>query len=346
MAFGRIANRPFPLLRRSWQPDRRASLSKTTYRKEASRWRSVFFMLAVTALIAGCVARLVQLQLLEGQHYTQLAEQNRVRTIPMPAERGNILDRRGQLLATNHLARGVYLWSRQESPRQWKNTADRLSHILNIPASEILDRLQKVNYNSPLPIRLTQQIAPEAFVRLAEESALMPGVEVFAGSTRSYPYGSLAAHVLGYIGEATEADMKAHPDYPSGMIVGQMGIERLANATLKGKWGQRLVEVNANGQELRLLGTSPAQAGDDVRLTLDLAMQQAAERALNGRRGAVVALDTNTGAVLTLASAPTFDPGIFTRRVSQSEWNRLQQGDQPFLDRALKLTHRAARSKL
>ncbi|GAB4240972.1 MAG: penicillin-binding protein 2 [Elainellaceae cyanobacterium] len=292
-------------------------------------------MLAITGLMSICTIRLVQLQLLSGQHYQELAEQNRIRPIPLPADRGNITDRNGTLLAANRLSRGVYLWPRQQSPQQWQTSAIRLGAILDIPASEILDRLEQVGYNSPLPVPVSQQISPEAFVSLAEYAPHLPGVEVLAGASRLYPHQTLAAHVIGYIGEASEAEMAANPDYPNGMIVGKMGIERLANTQLEGAWGERLIEVDAKGNELRLLGVEPAIGGTEVQLTLDFKMQQTAERALRGRRGSVVALDVKTGAVLVLASSPSFDPGLFTRRVSEAEWQKLQQGDQPFLNRAL-----------
>lgn len=299
------------------------------------RWQALLIMLGITGLMGICAARLAQLQLLEGSHYQQLAEQNRIRAIPLPGDRGNILDRNGNLLATNHLSRGVYLWPRQQSPQQWKTSVERLNTILGIPASEMLQRLQQTGYNSPLPVRIVSQLTPQAFIALAEQQSNLPGVEIFAGSSRFYPHERLAAHAIGYIGEASADDMQRHPDYPNGMLVGQMGVERLANAQLVGHWGERLIEVNAKGQEIRLLGNRSAESGNNVQLTLDLALQQTAEQALRGRRGAVVALDVQTGAILVMASAPTFDPSMFTRRVSEAQWQRLQQGDQPFLNRAL-----------
>ncbi|WP_228035843.1 penicillin-binding protein 2 [Oculatella sp. LEGE 06141] len=303
--------------------------------REALLWRATFFMLGVTTLMSVCVLRLAQLQLVEGQYNQNLAEQNRVRPIPVPAERGNIVDRNGKLLASNRLSRAVYLWPRQQSRNEWRETATRLGAILNIPSQEILDKLEQAGYNSPLPVRVSQQLSQTAFVAMAEQATQLPGVEIIAGSSRHYPYNQLASHVMGYIGEASEEDMQANPSYPSGMIVGQMGVERMANDRLEGAWGSRLVEVNAGGQEIRLLGSKEAVAGSQVRLTLDVDLQQAAERALNGRRGAAVALNVNTGEVLALASNPAFDPNIFTRRVSQTEWQALQEGDQPFLNRAL-----------
>ncbi|WAL62755.1 penicillin-binding protein 2 [Thermocoleostomius sinensis] len=311
------------------------SLVKTPANRDILLWRSLFIMLGITSLMGVCLFRLIQLQLIDGQQHQQQAELNRIRPVPLPADRGNIIDRDGALLASNQLARGVYLWPRQQSPQQWKGTAARLSRILGIPAEEILARLEQTGYHSPLPVPVAQTITPDAFVALAEQAVHFPGVEVLAGSTRFYPYNHLAAHAIGYIGEATAADLAANPDYPFGMIVGQMGIERLVNAELEGNWGKRLIEVDARGQEVRLLGVEPPISGSTVQLTLDLEMQQAAEKALNGRRGAVVALNVHTGAILTLASSPSFNPNMFTRRVSETDWQRLQQGDQPFLNRAL-----------
>lgn len=297
--------------------------------------RSILVMLLITGVMGICAFRLAHLQIVRGAYNQELAEQNRIRLMPMPSDRGNIIDRNGKLLAANQLSRAVYLWPRQQKPDQWQKTAQRLSPIIKVPPEEILARLKEAGYNSPLPVRISQHVTPKVFVTLAEQASSMPGVEVFAGSSRYYPNKSLAAHVLGYIGEATEEDMKRNPDYPSGMIVGQAGIERLANDQLEGVWGSRMVEVDAYGQELRMIGTQAPQSGQAVRLTLDLRLQKAAERALGSRRGAAVVLNVKTGEVLALASTPSFDPSIFTRRVSQAEWQRLQEGRQPFLNRAL-----------
>jgi penicillin-binding protein 2 len=292
-------------------------------------------MLLVTTVMSCVVLRLAYLQIIQGSHNRELAEQNRIRLIPLPSERGNILDRHGKLLASSRLSRSVYLWPRQQSPQQWQITAQRLSQILNIPPQEIIARLEQTGYDSPMPVRVVQQITPEIFVALAEQAADLPGVEIFVGSARHYPHGTLASHLIGYIGEATAEDMAENPDYPMGMIVGQAGVERLANTQIEGVWGSRLIEVDAHGREKRLLGVRSAHPGNDVTLTLDLDLQKTAERALGNRRGAVVALNAKTGEVLVLASSPSYKPDIFTQRVTPEIWQRLQEGDQPFLNRAL-----------
>jgi penicillin-binding protein 2 len=297
--------------------------------------RAIILMLVSTAMVGVCGIRLGQLQILQGQDNRQRAEQNRIALVPIPSDRGVILDRRGNLLASNRLARSVYLRPREQSKEQWQKTAEQLAPILNIPAKEILGKLEQAGYRSAMPVRVSRNLALNAFITLAERNNQFPGVEIRGEGSRYYPNGKTAAHVLGYLSEATEADMKANPDYSMGMLVGQMGIERMADRTLQGTWGGQLVEVDATGREVNDLGLKAPVSGTPIQLTLDLELQKTAERALGNRRGAVVVLDVKTGAVLALASAPTFDPNLFTRRISKAEWEQLQNQDDPFLNRAL-----------
>jgi penicillin-binding protein 2 len=297
--------------------------------------RSVVFLLLVTACMSACGFRLAQLQLLQGQHHRTLAERNRIASIPMPADRGNILDRQGRLLAANRLSRSVYLSPREQPESQWQQTVPKLSQVLNIPAEEIFDKLKQTGYYSATPVRISRNLTSSAFVKLAEQAAQLPGVEIRAEASRYYPHGSLAAHVLGYISEATAEDLQAHPEYPMGMLVGQMGVERLVDRTLQGVWGAQQVEVDASGKGVKVLESKPSQAGLPLNLTLDLDLQKTAETALANRRGAVAVLDVKTGAVLALVSAPSFDPNLFTRTMTQPEWQRLQAEDKPFLNRSL-----------
>ena len=297
--------------------------------------RAIVLMLVATGLLSLHASRLVELQLVQGKQNRERAENNRVRLVPMPANRGHIVDRKGKLLAANNLARSVYLWPKEQTPEQWKVTADKLSPLLKIPAKEILQKLKQVDPLSYRPVRIKQAMSPDVFVPLAEQVGQMRGVEVRPEANRYYPEGSLAAHVLGYIGEATETDLKDHPEYPMGMIVGQMGIEASSNKEIAGVWGDRLIEVNAQNEELRLMGETPPKPGEAVQLTIDMEMQKAAETALGSRRGAVVALDVKTGGLLVLASHPTFDPNLFTRKITKDEWATLQDPENPFLNRAL-----------
>jgi penicillin-binding protein 2 len=311
------------------------TLLETPKKQSRPIHRAIVLMLVATGLLSLHASRLVELQLVQGKQNRERAENNRVRLVPMPANRGHIVDRKGKLLAANNLARSVYLWPKEQTPEEWKVTAEKLSPLLKIPAKEILEKLKKVDPLSYRPVRIKQAMPPEVFVPLAEQVGQMRGVEVRPEANRYYPEGSLAAHVLGYIGEATAEDLKAHPEYPMGMIVGQMGIEASSNKEIAGVWGDRLIEVNAQNQELRLMGETPPKPGEAVQLTIDLSMQKAAETALGNRRGAVVALDVKTGAVLVLASHPTFDPNLFTRKISKDDWATLQQEENPFVNRTM-----------
>ena len=297
--------------------------------------RSVMLLLVLTSLISGCLLRLIQLQLVQGSYHRHLVDKNRISIVPSPSDRGNILDRNGKLLAANRLARSVYLSPREETKEQWAETATALGRILNMPREEILAKLEQVGYHAPTPVRISRDMTLPAFVALAEKHNQFPGLEIRGESNRYYPNADLAAHVLGYIREATAEDLKQNPDYPMGMLVGQMGIERIANTSLQGVWGGQLLEVNAAGQVVKSLGMKPSQSGAPMSLTLDLELQKIAEQALAKRRGAVVVLDVKTGEVLALASGPTFDPNLFTRRISPGDWKQLQSQNQPFLNRAL-----------
>ncbi|MGB7275747.1 MAG: penicillin-binding protein 2 [Geitlerinemataceae cyanobacterium] len=297
--------------------------------------RAFALMLAVTGGLGLCSFRLIQLQLVRGQYHRQVADENRLRPIPIPAARGNILDRNGKPIAASKLSRSAYVWPKQQSPEAWKVTADKLSPILRMPSEEILNLIEKEGYSSNIPVKISRNLTLQAFITLAERSEEFLGLEIRGDSSRHYPNGSVASHLLGYVGEATEEDLRAHPEYPMGAIVGKMGLEHAINKQLQGQWGNRLIEVNAKGQELRELAMQPVQVGEDVNLTLDFNLQKTAENALGGRRGAAVVLDVKTGAVLALASSPTFDPNIFTRRVTAADWESLQGEDDPFLNRAL-----------
>lgn len=304
-------------------------------KSKLSRGNRAPILLGVATLSLSLIMlRLVQLQVVQGQYHHDRAQYNRIRPIPIVSDRGKIVDRSGQVLAANQITRSIYLYPRDQSKAEWQKTAESLGQILAIEPKKILDELEKAGYESAVPVRVYRNLKPEAFVALAEGSRI-PGLEIQSDASRVYPNGAMAAHLLGYIGEATEEDVKKHPDFPAGMIVGQMGIERSADQELRGTWGNRLIEVDATGKELHVLGVQQPIQGQPLQLTLDLKLQKAAELALAGRRGAAVVIDVKTGAILAIASAPTFDPNLFTRKISQRDWDNLQSDDKPLINRAL-----------
>ena len=297
--------------------------------------QAMIFMVLITTLVTVPTFRLAELQLVQGAYNRQRAENNRIRPVSVPATRGQILDRSGQIFAASRVSRSVYLWPKERSAKEWQELATTLSPIVKLPAAEIIKKIDGVGYRSALPVRISKDIDVGTFVALGEQANTLRGVEIRVESSRDNPHQQLAAHLLGYVGEASLDQLKANPAYPMGMIVGQMGVEKLVNSTLEGVWGNRLIEVNAKGEEIQDLGVKAPIPGKPVQLTLDLDMQKTAEKALGDRLGAVVAIDVKTGALLTMASWPTFDPNIFTRKVSQEEWDRLQGPEKPFLNRAV-----------
>ncbi|NEP81338.1 MAG: penicillin-binding protein 2 [Okeania sp. SIO3B3] len=292
-------------------------------------------MLVITSLIGINAYRVVQLQLVQGEYNRERAENNRIRLVPVVASRGTIYDRKGKILAGNQLSRSLYLWPQEYSAAEWSEVATELSSILDISASDIINKLEEVGYDSPLAVRILSNLDPTAFIALAEKAGETRGLEVRTENIRHYPNGSLAAHLIGYTGEATKEELISNPKYPMGMIVGKMGIESTANSTLEGVWGNRLIEVDAKGNEIQELGVENPTAGKPVKLTIDLDIQKAAEKALGNRRGAAVAINPKTGEILAMASGPTFDPSLFTGKMTNSEWQRLQGASKPFLNRAL-----------
>ena len=297
--------------------------------------RAIALVLAIGGLMSLPAVRLAQLQLVEGEQNRERADNNRIRLVPIPSNRGPIFDRNSKYLAGTHLTRSVYLWPTEQSIQQWQITAAKLSPILDIPTAHILKKLQLATELEERNVAISQQVSPDVFIILKERGAEFPGVEVRAESTRYYPQGELASHVIGHIGEVTPEEIDANSEYRLRMKIGKEGVEAAANDLLLGTWGDRLVEVNAEGQQLGEIGQHPPKGGKTVQLTLDLNLQKTAEKALGPRRGAVVVLNVKTGEVLTMASYPRFDPNIFTKPVTEAEWEELQGKENPFVNRAL-----------
>ncbi|MCX5941407.1 MAG: penicillin-binding protein 2 [Cyanobium sp. LacPavin_0818_WC50_MAG_67_9] len=300
--------------------------------------RQPALLLAVVLLFCGAmVARLAWLQLLHGSENRARADENRIRLMPRNPIRGRLLDRHGQVLATSRLTYNLYIQPREVSDAQWPALRDRLVAVMGVPGAQLEAKRRSGANAEGFRIALASGLKPEQVLRFREQASGLPGAEVDVDILRSYPHGRLAAHVLGYTSGITEeeyAQLEAK-GYRILDRVGRSGVEKQYEGHLRGEWGGQQVEVNAAGQVQRILGEKPARAGKDLRLTLDLALQQAAERALDGvRKGAIVALDPQTGAIRALASRPTFDPNVFSPAPSTSQWSALNSPDAPLLNRA------------
>lgn len=312
---------------------------RDTGRTVGQRFQSLIIMFVVSLTLIGAMgSRLVYLQLLQGDRNQQLAENNRIRLLPRPPERGRILDRNGQVMASNRLSYSVYLWPIDNTQDEWVPIIQRLAAILEVPAEDIQERLEQAGYDSPFLLRVARDISPAQLTALKEYQAELTGVQVEPVAERNYPNGDLAAHVLGYTGELSREELEERQEngYRMGDVVGQMGVEAAFEPMLRGEWGGQQVEVDGMGRVLRVLGEKPSVPGNDVQLTIDLNLQKVAEEQLGDRIGAIVAMNPQNGEVLAMVSRPTFDPNLFSTPITSSQWAELQQLKNPFVNRALR----------
>ncbi|MCP5237679.1 MAG: penicillin-binding protein 2 [Zoogloeaceae bacterium] len=296
------------------------------------------FMLVCFALL---VARFGWLQINRFDYYHTRAEDNRIALVPISPNRGLIVDRDGEVLARNYAA-----YTLEIAPthfRQADALFDQLAAVVEITPRDrrrfrkILDESR--NFDSvPIRIRLTDEEVARFVARRFE----FEGVEVKARLFRDYPNGSLASHVIGYIGRINERDLERidardeTANYRGTEHIGKVGLEQSYEDELHGVTGFEEVEVDAGGRAVRQLRRTPPTSGNNLVLTLDRGLQRVAENAFNGRRGALVAIEPATGGVLALVSSPTFNPNLFVDGISTQDWNALNTSpDHPLLNRAL-----------
>lgn len=307
--------------------------------------RTIVAGVAIVVLIGLLFARLFWLQVVRHDYFAELSQGNRVRIEPLPPDRGLIYDRRGTVLAENTPAYQLELTPERVS--DVPGTLQRLAAI-GLIDTEQLPSLQRLVRSSrkfeSVPLRLS--LTDEDIATFAVRQFEFPGVEIATRLARWYPFGPGAVHALGYVGAISEEDLKRinRDDYAGSSQIGKIGLEYAYESELHGTAGYRQILVNAQGRRVERVGgeavqleTKPSRAGNDVFLGLDMKVQAVAEQALQGWRGAVVAIDPNTGDVVALASTPTFDGNKFTRGISGRDYAALRDDiDKPLLNRALR----------
>lgn len=300
---------------------------------------AILFLLSLFVLIGLLGGRLFYLQIIEGDRNQQLAENNRIRLIAKPPERGRLFDRKGNILASSRLAHVVYLWPIAQPKEKWGETIERLAKYIAVPAPTITAKLEQEGYNSPNLVRVSSAISPKLVTLLSEHSMDLPGIQVEPEAVRYYPNGDVAAHVLGYTGEITAEELPELKEkgYRPGDVLGKAGVEYAFENMLRGEWGGQQVEVDALGKVLRVLGQKPPKAGNAVKMTLDLDLEKAVEKILGTQQGGLIAMNPNNGEVLAMVSHPAFDPNLFSGKISEAVWNRLQEKDHPFVNRVLQV---------
>lgn len=291
------------------------------------------FYIAVAVFAVLCI-RLWQLQILDGERYLMLSENNRLRILKTPAPRGIIYDRNSIPLVKN-----IPTFSISITPENLREIdLDALSALLGIKKQDIEEKLNRKDNSPFVPIKLKQGLS---FGDIAHVEALrsdFPGLFVETDVGREYLFGKVGGHVIGYLGKITLSQLnnKDLRHFPPDALIGQWGAEAMFDSELRGNPGERIVEVDALGRELRMIQQKQPIKGTDVHLSIDINIQKAVEDAFGEKAGALVAIKPDSGEILALESLPSFDPNIFAMGVSYNDWKGLIEGKKkPLLNRAL-----------
>jgi penicillin-binding protein 2 len=299
--------------------------------------RIAIFQYLTVAIFLFLISGFWDLQVRNPELYNELAERNRIKSLPIIAPRGKILDRDGRVIVDNHMSWSVILSRETLKPEHLRPIADGLQLDYDDLKLQLKRYQSRPKYE---PIIIKQELTPAdiAFVESHKDADFFPELELIHAQRRMYPQNGFAAHVIGYTGEISESELD-EPEfakYDTGAVIGKFGIEKQYNDTLMGIDGQREVVVDNRGRERQVLGIKEAIAGKNLQLTIDLDLQAVAELVLDGRKGAVVALDPRNGEILAMASRPTFDPNKFSVRIKSSDWKELLDNpDHPLLNRAI-----------
>jgi penicillin-binding protein 2 len=306
---------------------------------------AVVIVVAIALLLAG---RAFWLQVAEHQHYLELSQGNRARIEPLPPNRGIIFDRTGRVIAENTPAYQLEIL--RERAGDLEDTLSRLVRFGLLDAGDV-ERVRQLVLarRSFEAVPFLLQLDDREVARYAVHRHELPGVLLETRMARHYPYGTVGAHALGYVGTISEDDMQRvdRERYFGTGVIGKTGVERAYEDELLGTGGYREVLVNAEGRPVKFAGGTDPQlrtreplAGRDLRMTIDIELQRVAEQAFAGRRGGVVAIDPANGDVLVFASLPSFDPNGFARGISRSDYLALTGNpDQPLFNRALRGTY-------
>jgi penicillin-binding protein 2 len=293
--------------------------------------------IAVSAALLVIVCQLWYLQVLEGGRFQEASDRNRIRIRPIAAPRGILFDRHGAPLVDNRPAYTLSLIPREldRDAERRDATLGRLSALLQIPFAELRDAVARVSPDSFQPVRVRRGLSIADMQKVEEWKLDLPGVIVEVEPQRVYPSSRFAAHLLGYVREASDEQLRPGR-YRRGDMVGQSGLERLLDEHLRGKDGGERIEVDAMGRPVRLVQSTEPNPGAQVVTTVDRRVQEAAERAMEGHAGAVVVMDPRNGDVLAMVSTPAFEIDRFTGTIDREAWTRVMKDPEfPLINRAV-----------
>ena len=302
-------------------------------RRDAWSKRVLTLTVMVAAAFVMLLGQLWYLQVLEGGKLQEMSERNRIRIRPVAAPRGILFDRNGLALVDNRPAFTLSLIPREMDDRD--TIMARLSVLLKIPMRELEEALERVPPDSFRPVRVRRGLTLDEVTKVEERKLELPGVVVEVEPQRVYPTSTFAAHLLGYVREVSDDQMK-QGRYRRGDMIGQSGLERLLDEHLRGRDGGERIEVDALGRPVQVMRREEPDPGAQVITTVDRRIQEAAERAMAGRSGAVIVMDPRNGDVLAMTSSPAFELDRLTGNLDREEWLKVIRDPlTPLMNRAL-----------
>jgi penicillin-binding protein 2 len=285
------------------------------------RRRSRIVLVLVLGILGLLHLKLAHLQIVQGDQWSRLAENNRLRRIPVAAPRGRIFDRQGVILADNAPAWEILVFP--DEAEDLDRTVAFLTDQGIIEGDDLQRRFASRRIGTMAPLIVAENVTWDAVARVRAHQSNFPELSVVSGYRRSYPLAGTTAHVVGYLRRVTQAEAEEHADFQPDQLIGAMGIENLGELFLRGRNGERRVVVSAVGRQLGMIDDQEPTSGHDLAVTIDTRIQEAAVRALGDASGAVVALDVRSGAIRALYSSPSFDPNIFSSPLSPQQWSGL-----------------------
>lgn len=301
-----------------------------------TRRRLLFLFCVALVFFLFLLARLFYLQIIQGQEYARLSENNCIRLQTILPHRGLIYDRHGVLLVDNRPAYDLLIVPADARPMD--AVLERLAALSDIPLAELEENLERNKGPGYRAVLLRQDLDRDVVGRLSARRYDLHGVRIEAKPRRQYMYPGLAAHLIGYLGEISLQELRRteNSDLRGGDFLGKTGVERVYENVLRGERGGRQVEVNVRGQVVRILQTVPARPGNSLFLTLDRELQARAEALMENRVGAAVAMDPGSGQILAMVSSPSFDQNLFVKGIGSEDWKALSDNpERPMENKAI-----------
>ncbi|MGA2848049.1 MAG: penicillin-binding protein 2 [Terracidiphilus sp.] len=312
-------------------------LSRTNREEKLPALKLTVVQYGILFMMLALIGGLWRLQVLGADNFRVLAEQNRIRKVPVMAPRGKLFDRENRIIVDNYPSVSCFL------VREMNHNVDAdlplIAQGLHLDLEQLratLSRYRAAPGYQPIPIKQDITADEQAFIEARRNE--LPELETIDIERRLYPRDGYAAHLIGYVGEVSEDDL-SNPRfayYTPGDVVGKAGVEETYDQLLRGQDGSRDVIVDSHGREVGYLGIQHAIPGQDLKLTIDNDLQRAAELAMGNRNGAIVAMDPRNGDILAMVSRPSFDPNEFAVRINRTDWNKLiTDPDHPLMNKAL-----------